>query len=825
MSKNFISYTNLDYDSIKTSLQGRLAQDSRFANFSESSFYAILSEIFAATTDFTNYYIERRAEESFLDTAKLRSSVSLLSKMLGYTIRRPIPSSTQIKITIKSLPQLSSVGDSLIIPQFTSFVMGKLNFVNTVSLSYKITQADIDSFGGIPGYFKELNYYSNASNDYGSLYADNDFSDTNLMTPITLIQGEKAQYTIYHNTNDLTNTRYQKYTINDKKFSNIYGSEDIGFDKVTGTNNIDNNLTKVTIGGSKEFDIDRKTLMTNKALAQNDSYGAGQNIYQCVIKTNLDDSVEISFGDDIVSSIGAGPNEDIVVDYFSTEGASANQTGVVGKVIDIQLSPLNDFTKSNIDIRLNKNITGGVDIEELDSIKLNAPAGYSTMERCVTAKDYITYLKTLFYNGDVIQNAIAWGEQEEAKENGVTNIKLFNVVLFTFLIDMYKKSNGLYVGLKTNNDIGVDDEGLNDYFTIVVKSDSSTPLKSQNISALNPSLQTIYDNLYTRSEISVKNLYISPLLRDYDLVGSVYLNPLVDNKLVMTKINDAIYTYISNNIDFKVPTYISNIIDVVESFPEVKHADLSFASSSNILNKLVTTVSADCLDIESDIPSGVPVGPVQWFNQQSIGYVFHSSIKDKASSTVREYSTNLLKTPFDIYMSSLLDVVTETYDNDTWTAICKTMPQNLFVKLMKVDSTSAQYSLVWNDNYFGTNDFYATERNISLGLMKVVFETINNYLKSDSKNIEQIDLIVKECGCDIRDNFDFSDVDFSKSDKVALQSFLDNDLIKVVRAFRDSFAVDVNKTTLDSFGNISNFSMRNEVARIDTSKLSFIYQK
>lgn len=43
MAKNFLSYTNLDYDSIKQNIENRLGQDSRFNTFQESSFYTILS--------------------------------------------------------------------------------------------------------------------------------------------------------------------------------------------------------------------------------------------------------------------------------------------------------------------------------------------------------------------------------------------------------------------------------------------------------------------------------------------------------------------------------------------------------------------------------------------------------------------------------------------------------------------------------------------------------------------------------------------------------------------------------------------------------------
>lgn len=83
MAKNFLKYTSLSYDEIIRQVTDRLNSDERFANFRESSIAQTLVEVFAGTVDIVNYYLERRAEESFFDTARIRSSVMLLSRGLG----------------------------------------------------------------------------------------------------------------------------------------------------------------------------------------------------------------------------------------------------------------------------------------------------------------------------------------------------------------------------------------------------------------------------------------------------------------------------------------------------------------------------------------------------------------------------------------------------------------------------------------------------------------------------------------------------------------------------------------------------------------------
>ena len=89
MAKQFLNYTDLTFNEIVSQVNDRLREDpeKRFDSFLESSVAQTMIEIFAASTDMTNYYIERRAEEQFLDTARLKSSVIQLSKILGYVVQ------------------------------------------------------------------------------------------------------------------------------------------------------------------------------------------------------------------------------------------------------------------------------------------------------------------------------------------------------------------------------------------------------------------------------------------------------------------------------------------------------------------------------------------------------------------------------------------------------------------------------------------------------------------------------------------------------------------------------------------------------------------
>ena len=145
---NFLSYSNLTYETVLEQINNKLKSDPRFDNFSESSVAQTLVEIFAGTVDLVNYYIERRAEESFMDTAKLKSSVILLAKQLGYAITRPNPATSSLKIKLSGdLTTKVTTGDVLQIPIYSNFNFSKEIFtisepkeypprINLLKLSY-----------------------------------------------------------------------------------------------------------------------------------------------------------------------------------------------------------------------------------------------------------------------------------------------------------------------------------------------------------------------------------------------------------------------------------------------------------------------------------------------------------------------------------------------------------------------------------------------------------------------------------------------------------------------------------------------------------------
>ena len=138
MANNFLKYTWLTNSDIVTQIRDKLNADERFQNFTESSIAQTLIEIFAACTDITNYMLERRAEECYFDTARLKSSVVLLARSLGYIVQRPIPAQARLKVRLKGDYSGLDASSTIQIPAHSVFAYNGMKYVlkKTLTINY-----------------------------------------------------------------------------------------------------------------------------------------------------------------------------------------------------------------------------------------------------------------------------------------------------------------------------------------------------------------------------------------------------------------------------------------------------------------------------------------------------------------------------------------------------------------------------------------------------------------------------------------------------------------------------------------------------------------
>ena len=80
-----LKITELDYDQILNNLITFMKADPSFSDYDfTGSGLRLLARVLAYVTFYNSYYVTSAANESFLDTAQLRSSIVSHAKMLGY---------------------------------------------------------------------------------------------------------------------------------------------------------------------------------------------------------------------------------------------------------------------------------------------------------------------------------------------------------------------------------------------------------------------------------------------------------------------------------------------------------------------------------------------------------------------------------------------------------------------------------------------------------------------------------------------------------------------------------------------------------------------
>lgn len=115
-----LQLTSLDFDTIKNNLITYLQSQSQFADYNfQGSAFNVLLDILSYNTFYNAFYMNMIANEMFLDTAVLRSSVVSQAKVLGYTSRSAVASQAILNLTVTKSP--SDPTTILNVPRFSQF--------------------------------------------------------------------------------------------------------------------------------------------------------------------------------------------------------------------------------------------------------------------------------------------------------------------------------------------------------------------------------------------------------------------------------------------------------------------------------------------------------------------------------------------------------------------------------------------------------------------------------------------------------------------------------------------------------------------------------
>jgi len=203
MSSHRLDISELDFENIKGSLKRFLSNQNEFKDYDfEGSSLAILLDLLAYNTHYLAYNANFVANEMFLDTAQLRSSVASLAKLVGYT-----PNSARAPIADLKLVINDGTGSSITIPAGTKFTSS----IDDLTYSF-VTVAD-NTVQPIDGVYtvQSLNVYEGTYVSYNYTYDEQDI-DQRFLISSDRVDTTTIKVVIQNSAADVTTNVYTKAT-------------------------------------------------------------------------------------------------------------------------------------------------------------------------------------------------------------------------------------------------------------------------------------------------------------------------------------------------------------------------------------------------------------------------------------------------------------------------------------------------------------------------------------------------------------------------------------------------------------------------------------
>lgn len=352
-----LNITELDYTQIKENLisyfqnvtdqNGNLVyQDYDFAGSALNTLMGIL----AYNTHYNAMLAHMAVNESFIDSAQLRSSVVSSAKLLGYVPRSASSSNVLVDLSVACKEPSSSQPATIFLDKglvFSNSWNGKIYYYvlpDGVTLN-KNNEGNryVSATGGVrlaEGQIVTKRFQVNGSDDYEKYIIDDENIDTNSLI-----------VKVYQNPNDLASV--QLYTL----YSDISQADP----------------------NSQLYYLNENTL----------------------------GRYEITFGNGIISK-KLSPLNVIELEYVITNGSGAN--GSPGPfTLASSNTQLQNYTVGSVSITPKSVTSSGSDRESIENIRTNATSTFVTQDRAVTADDYISIITRNFSGAESVS---VWGGED-----------------------------------------------------------------------------------------------------------------------------------------------------------------------------------------------------------------------------------------------------------------------------------------------------------------------------------------------------------------------------------------------------------------------------
>lgn len=834
-------YAKISFESIREQLVTIMkAKGGNLADSSESAYGRLMIDLFSGTSDLMGYYAESGFMNAFMEPSSTSiPSIYANARMLGYSVRRPVPAKAGIGIAATKTGKYNSI--RVRIPKGTEFKLGGLT----------LTAMD------------DMEFYYNRNTDT---------SNTGLMT---LVSGKSVVAEGQFKTVTLVSTGKQNqiHIINDPNFSDYFGDNDPNFDDdgnvahraaafttVTSDATLMDNVDPSVVSDDKLYwRISRRGLIDpakENILNDIDKFVTGQDNYtdnySVELTTANDGNVQLKFGDGLKSAIPYGL---INVTYFSTMGEGGNLLDVAGSVLATSDSKIvitqgdgteSDITVEDLNIALTTDIRSGLDIQSIESIKTDAPYIFNSLDKLVNRMSYKIFLRRY---ADV-KYATAYGEDilNTKLLNGNIDVKFMNQIRFSVLKSLYRKKDNNYYpttsneyfldGFKINglmytwqydygelSKVGLDtghlamanrvkDEIEKSFAGVVCYNGSSedvtNKVKSEIMNAVMPTFPLDYqvysakltplDFVETGSELySVMTAlnqrgmltvgggfhnYVYPSVHEVQCHLDITLyrgNNFTD---VKERVQNAIYKYLNDNTEFAAPVYRSRIEAIVHNLTEVEGVDVTFAPVDSQYNQL-------------------DLGSLQWFSPVTGEYITSGSVTSDGGdfnlkyTVVGPYTKNIVTEEFTLpSQAKLQQLISDYYDN---------FIANAYDRITDMD-VDKFVSYIWDQ------------------VMQQIYTPIHDKVVAYSKagnlpKAEELNNVIQTIkGWELGpDSVTFKDTDTINSMSEVNGSVL-YDYIKYglnyIKLVRNVLAYYITKNLIDENGNITKYTNDNEIVQI-----------
>lgn len=844
-------YTNISYDDIRDNLLTIFkAKGGKLADFSTSSYGRMMIELFSGVADLMAYYGESSFNNAFLETAYNTPAIYAGARMLGYSIRRPVPAKAAFAIQTKKTGVYGKI--KIFIPMGTQFSIGSsiLTAVSDSEWEYDRNN-DPDETGLLKlvsgncvcaeGYFKETVFVSSGTQNQTFYLVDGGFSD-------------------YFGENDPNYSEDHKFESRKNTFTSVS----------TDASLVDNFDSTDAINGNIYWRISRRGFI-DPALENKvndiETFVEGENSttnYTVLLETANNGSVQVRFGDGLKSAI---PYGEIKVHYFYTNGERGNLINVVGTKINPYKSNIHirneyenesDIKLDDLSFALTSDVRGGLDIESIDSIKNNASSIYSSLDRLVNKLSYQIFLSRY---AD-IKYATAFGEDilNTKLPDGTLDIKYMNQVRFTAIKDLYRLKEGKYYptepdeyflsGFKVNGLMYIwqyDNQKMPDK-TSAYKFRDAMETAVQNVAEamavtrvgsiadnkkmlmdampkgqsfqdiINlPYVDTVfgakvtpYDFVEVGSEIDSimralnrrgmitvgagYHMYVYPVVHNYNIKMELILYRGNNFSDIKEKLKYTVYKYLKDNTDFKTGIYRSRIASLIHTFPEVAGVNVTFEAANDMYDGLDLTDLTWMSDATSEYISSGSISKEGF--TISLGYTHHASGHQSVTETLT------FPVPSQTEIGGLI---------------------SSYYKQYLATAESGKYVIREGINEDDVDKFVAYIWDL---LMQSMFKSVYNEYKRarGTGDLEQAnryyDVIDAIKGWTItkENRLAFIDTDVITSMKEMNGNFMYDYIrygLEYVKLVRNILLYKVAKSLIDKDGNITNYSMDNEIVQCE----------